>query len=69
MFEGFELSAIDTGESIIRVRHGGSGPPLLLLRGYPQTHVTWHRVAPALAERFTVVAPDLRGYGNSSAAT
>lgn len=44
---------------------GGSGPPLLLLHGYPQTHAIWHRVAPALAERFTVVATDLRGYGDS----
>jgi haloacetate dehalogenase len=44
---------------------GGSGPPLLLLHGYPQTHAMWHKVAPALAERFTVVATDLRGYGDS----
>jgi haloacetate dehalogenase len=66
MFESFELATIDTGEAIIRVRHGGSGPPLLLLHGHPQTHVMWHRVAPSLAECFTVVAPDLRGYGDSS---
>ncbi len=45
---------------------GGQGPPLLLLHGYPQTHAEWHRVAPALAEKFTVVATDLRGYGDSS---
>ena len=45
---------------------GGSGPPLLLLHGYPQTHVMWHKVAPRLAEDFTVVASDLRGYGDSS---
>jgi haloacetate dehalogenase len=45
---------------------GGSGPPLLLLHGYPQSHLIWHRVAPALAERFTVIATDLRGYGGSS---
>ena len=44
---------------------GGSGPPVLLLHGYPQTHVMWHKVAPVLAERFTVVAADLRGYGDS----
>jgi len=43
----------------------GDGPPLLLLHGYPQTHAKWHKIAPALAERFTVVAPDLRGYGDS----
>ena len=46
MFDGFELEMIDTGEATIRVRHGGSGPPLLLLHGHPQTHVMWHKVAP-----------------------
>lgn len=66
MFEGFELTTIDTGEAEIRVRHGGSGPPLLLLHGHPQTHAMWHRVAPLLARDFTVVATDLRGYGDSS---
>ncbi|MGH8914810.1 MAG: alpha/beta fold hydrolase [Acidimicrobiia bacterium] len=66
MFEGFRLATIDTGETETRVRVGGEGPPLLLLHGNPQTHVMWHKVAPALAERFTVVAPDLRGYGKSS---
>jgi haloacetate dehalogenase len=66
MFEGFELSTIDAGEASIRVRHGGSGPPLLLLHGNPQTHVMWHLIAPRLAEDFTVVATDLRGYGDSS---
>jgi haloacetate dehalogenase len=66
MFEGFRLETIDTGEAQIRARVGGNGPPLLLLHGNPQTHVMWHKVAPALAERFTVVATDLRGYGTSS---
>jgi haloacetate dehalogenase len=66
MFEGFTLERIDVGEAELRVRHGGSGPPLLLLHGHPRTHVTWLRVAPRLAERFTVVCPDLRGYGESS---
>src|SRR5919204_3675618 len=66
MFEGFEVAMIETGEAALRVRHGGSGPPLLLLHGHPQTHLMWHLVAPSLAERFTVVAPDLRGYGESS---
>jgi haloacetate dehalogenase len=66
MFEGFELTTIDTDEAQIRVRHGGSGPPLLLLHGNPQTHVMWHKIAPRLAREFTVVAPDLRGYGDSS---
>jgi haloacetate dehalogenase len=53
------------GTTLQAVR-GGSGPPLLLLHGYPQTHVTWHRVAPLLAERYTVVCSDLRGYGDSA---
>jgi haloacetate dehalogenase len=66
MFEEFNLSMIDTGEAIIRVRHGGSGPPLLLLHGHPQTHMMWHEVAPRLAQQFTIVAADLRGYGQSS---
>ena len=66
MFERFSLDRIDAGEALLRVRHGGSGPPVVLLHGHPRTHVTWHRVAPLLAERFTVVCPDLRGYGQSS---
>ncbi len=66
MFQGFQLSTIDVGGIDIHVRHGGSGPPLLLLHGHPQTHVMWHLIAPALANQFTVVAPDLRGYGDSS---
>lgn len=65
-FEGFALETIDTGEARLRVRHGGSGPPLLLLHGHPRTHATWHRVAPILARRFTVVCPDLRGFGQST---
>jgi len=66
-FEGFQLSQIDVGEVSLRVRHGGSGPPLLLLHGYPQTHMMWGRIAHDLARDFTVIAPDLRGYGGSSA--
>jgi haloacetate dehalogenase len=66
MFDGFTLERIDVGEAELRVRHGGSGPPLVLLHGHPRTHVTWHRVAPLLADRFTVVCPDLRGYGESA---
>ncbi|MFN2591193.1 MAG: alpha/beta fold hydrolase [Actinomycetota bacterium] len=66
MFEGFELSTIETPEAAIRVRVGGSGPPVLLLHGHPETHVMWHLVGPRLADRFTVVAADLRGYGDSS---
>jgi haloacetate dehalogenase len=66
VFDGFELERIDVGEAELRVRHGGSGPPLVLLHGHPRTHTTWHRVAPLLAGAFTVVCPDLRGYGESS---
>ena len=67
LFPGFErrLVTVDDGTRIACVV-GGSGPPLLLLHGYPQTHALWHRTAPAFAERFTVVAADLRGYGDSS---
>jgi len=67
LFPGFELDRIDTGNVTLRTRHGGSGPPVVLLHGHPRTHVTWHRVAPLLAERHTVVCPDLRGYGESTA--
>src|SRR5687767_12270027 len=66
MFEGFESSVVDAGEARIPVRHAGSGPPLLLLHGNPQTHAMWHLVAPRLVEDFTVVATDLRGYGDAS---
>ena len=66
MFEGFEEMMVDVGEAKLRLRRGGSGPPLLLLHGYPQTHAMWHKVAPLLAQDFTVVAADLRGYGGSS---
>src|SRR5579859_8066423 len=66
MFEGFTLTHIDTSGARINLRHGGSGPPLLLMHGNPLTHVMWHKIAPALAREFTVVATDLRGYGDSS---
>jgi haloacetate dehalogenase len=69
-FEGFQLSQIavpdSAGEVSLRVRHGGSGPPVLLLHGYPETHMMWAAVAEALAADFTVVCPDLRGYGGST---
>lgn len=65
MFEGFATRDVDVDGVRIHARVGGSGPPVLLLHGYPETHLMWHRVAPALAERFTVVAADLRGYGDS----
>lgn len=65
MFERFQRHECDVNGVRIAYRKGGSGPPLLLLHGYPQTHVMWHEVADLLAERFTVVAADLRGYGDS----
>ncbi|MET0362780.1 MAG: alpha/beta hydrolase [Sphingobium sp.] len=65
-FEGFTLEDIQLGDVRLRVRHGGSGPPLLLLHGCPQTHMMWGKIAGDLARDFTVVAPDLRGYGRSS---
>lgn len=67
MFEGFETRDLDTSGAHIHFRHGGDGPPLLLLHGNPMSHVSWHRIAPRLAENFHVVAMDLRGYGDSSA--
>ncbi len=65
MFAGFESKALQANGIRIHCRVGGAGPPLLLLHGHPQTHVIWHKVAEPLAERFTVVAADLRGYGDS----
>jgi haloacetate dehalogenase len=65
MFEGFEVRDIDTSGARIHLRIGGSGPPLLLLHGNPLTHVMWHKIAPRLAQDYTVVAADLRGYGDS----
>lgn len=65
MFEGFRRELISANGVDIHVVIGGDGPPLLLLHGYPQTHAIWHKIAPALAGRFTVVATDLRGYGDS----
>lgn len=65
-FDDFDSQDVQLSGARIHVRTGGSGPPLLLLHGYPQTHLMWHRIAPELARRFRVVAPDLRGYGASS---
>jgi haloacetate dehalogenase len=65
MFEGFSVHELATERGAIHARVGGSGPPLLLLHGYPESHLMWHSAAPLLAERFTVVATDLAGYGDS----
>jgi len=65
-FEGFTLETRTANGQQIRLRRAGHGPPLLLLHGNPQTHAMWHKVAPVLAQRFTVIAPDIRGYGFSA---
>ena len=65
LMPGFHWQDVDADGVRIRAAVGGAGPPLLLLHGHPQTHLTWHKVVPALANRFTVVATDLRGYGDS----
>jgi haloacetate dehalogenase len=66
MFDGFRLDRVRLNDVTLRFRVGGSGPPVVLLHGHPRTHTTWHAVAPRLAERHTVVTPDLRGYGGST---
>jgi haloacetate dehalogenase len=65
LFEGFTRTEIETSGARIALRHGDDGPPLLLLHGNPLTHASWGKIAPRLAERFHVVAADLRGYGDS----
>jgi haloacetate dehalogenase len=65
MFEEFQQRRIDAGGIEINTLVGGEGPPLLLLHGYPQSHIMWRKVGPKLADHFTVVATDLRGYGDS----
>ena len=66
LFPGFRHLDMRTSGAVIRLRHGGSGPPLLLLHGNPQNHVAWHKIAARLAKNYHVVLPDLRGYGDSS---
>jgi len=66
LFPGFRTKKIRTSQAVINLVTGGSGPAVLLLHGYPETHVMWHKVAPALARDYTVVCADLRGYGDSS---
>ena len=65
MFKNFKKSIVQANNVDINYVIGGSGPPILLLHGYPQSHVIWHKIAPALAEKYTVVVSDLRGYGDS----
>src|SRR5580658_5380718 len=65
-FPGFTRRQVETSGATINLVTGGSGPPLLLVHGYPQTHVMWRKVAPRLAQDFTVVVPDLRGDGDSA---
>ena len=66
MFEGFEELQLEANGTTINLVKGGIGPPMLMLHGYPQTHAMWNKIAPRLAEDFTVVCPDLRGYGDSA---
>lgn len=66
LFPNTHQHRFSSGEAEIFARIGGSGPPLLLLHGFPQTHAMWHRLAPRLMEEFTCIVPDLRGYGYSS---
>lgn len=66
MFDDFVLEHVDLGEVSVRVRHGGTGVPVVLLHGHPRTHTTWHEVARRLASQHVVVCPDLRGYGGST---
>ena len=65
MFAGFDTISFETAGAVINARAGGQGAPLLLLHGYPQTHVLWHDLAPDLARDYQVVCADLRGYGDS----
>lgn len=67
LYPGFQSRFIETCNAKIHVRIGGDGPPLVLLHGFPQTGAEWHKVAPELAKHFTLIIPDLRGYGFSSA--
>lgn len=66
MLDDFQRLRLEVNDVTINLRHGGNGPALLLLHGFPQTHVIWHKLADRLAQRYTLVMPDLRGYGDSS---
>src|SRR2546423_14041360 len=65
-FPGFEHLDVRTSGAVIRMRHGGSGPPLLLLHGHPQNHTCWYKIAARPAQHHHVILPDLRGHGGSS---
>src|SRR2546428_5563177 len=65
LFPGFQRAVLQTSTTTINLVHGGKGRPVLLLHGWPQTHVTWHKIAPRFTQDFYVVVPDLRGYGDS----
>ena len=65
MFKGFREEYVQVNKGKLFCRIGGEGTPLLLLHGYPQTHVMWYKTAPELAKNFTIIAADLRGYGSS----
>jgi haloacetate dehalogenase len=69
MLDDFDTAEVQTGETTIFVRRSGSGPPILLLHGFPQTHLMWRSVAPIMARHFTVICADLRGYGRSGCPT
>ena len=66
LFPGFARRRVRTSGATINLVAGGEGPPVLMLHGYPETHAMWHKIAPTLARKYTVVCPDLRGYGDSS---
>ena len=66
MLENFISKKIKTTDALINTKIGGTGPPILLMHGYPQTHLMWHKIAPQLSKKFTVIVTDLRGYGDSS---
>ena len=66
MLENFISKKIKTTGALINTKIGGTGPPILLMHGYPQTHLMWHKIAPQLSKKFTVIVTDLRGYGDSS---
>ena len=66
MLKNFISKKIKTTDALINTKVGGTGPPILLMHGYPQTHLMWHKIAPQLSKKFTVIVTDLRGYGDSS---